>query len=82
MTGNSLTYSVRMKISIEVYCTTELQIPSTSYKFDANLVIPLSKLTWQGKIGEGGCGEVHKVLHQDWGKLAVKKLGVSVLDER
>ena len=53
-----------------------------SAKFDANLVIPPSKLTWENKLGEGGCGEVHKVIHQDWGNLAVKKLGVSVVNER
>ena len=50
--------------------------------FDLDLVINPDKLTWHGMIGEGGCGEVHKVEHEDWGWLAVKKLGVPMVDER
>ena len=50
--------------------------------FEPNLVIDPSKLTWYEKIGAGGCGEVYRVEHQEWGMLAVKKLGVTAVDER
>ena len=52
-----------------------------SFEFNANLIIEDNKLTSWKKIGEGGCGEVYSVDHEDWGPLAVKKLGVSVVDE-
>ena len=47
--------------------------------FSANLIINASKLKWGAKIGQGGCGEVFEVLHEDWGPLAVKKLGVQTM---
>ena len=51
------------------------------FEFGANMMIEDNKLTSWKKIGEGGCGEVYSVDHEDWGPLAVKKLGVSVMDE-
>ena len=50
--------------------------------FEPHLVIDPAKLTWIRKIGEGGCGEVHQVEHHEWGMLAIKKLGVTLIDER
>lgn len=55
--------------------------PQAGCEFSANLIIEGNKLTSWKKIGEGGCGEVYSVDHEDWGPLAVKKLGVSVVDE-
>ena len=50
-------------------------------EFSAQLLIEMNKLTDWRKIGEGGCGEVYAVQHEDWGPLAIKKLGVSVVEE-
>ena len=47
--------------------------------FFTNLVIKANKPKWHEKIGEGGCGEVFRVTHEDWGQLAVKKLGVQTM---
>ena len=50
-------------------------------EFSSQLIIEVNKLSDWKKIGEGGCGEVYSVQHEDWGPLAVKKLGVTVVDE-
>ena len=55
--------------------------PQASFEFSSGLVIERNKLSSWKKIGEGGCGEVYSVDHEDWGPLAVKKLGISVVDE-
>ena len=51
-------------------------------EFNANQVIELNKLTSWKKIGEGGCGEVFSVEHEHWGPMAIKKLGVTSMNER
>ena len=47
--------------------------------FFDDLIITANKLTWHEKLGEGAFGEVFRVTHEDWGQLAVKKLGVQTM---
>ena len=50
--------------------------------FEPHLIIDPQKLQWYGKIGAGGCGEVYEVEHAEWGWLAIKKLGVTHVEEK
>ena len=56
-------------------------LPKAGITFDPNLIIERNDLNLLEKIGEGGCGEVYRAEHINWGVLAVKKLGVRQVEE-